>query len=306
MILSLQHWRRLVEARDRAALLQSYREEAREPAKVVAQLEFLLDLGLIDQSGYRKEIAEIVKVFKKWTLGNRLNPREKEDLEILMEIGEESGLTSLKALSSTGAKALFDLGLRLVSSPTQLINGTLVFSMDPNYRRADGWGLGFFPGPKKLRRMAPKATPLGVWGRPSGSMDVMIKSFPNTSSDLDFFDTAMQWAAQNIDFTQVELYPEPSQWKYYKKKKGKISTRDEADDLLVKAAELENSATAKYKKDIFLNKEPIDYWLDRIAAAELRLNAYRLGGKTDGINHEIHRIKVYREQIEKIKQAKPI
>lgn len=189
-----------------------------ELGKTAQSIKDLLDLGLINDSGYRREFSEVVRSYKKIVKGLQLNPKEKIDLEILKKLGKLSGINAIHSLDSPAADALFAKGLHMVSSPTQLMNGTIVFSLDPNYRRADGWGIGFFPGPKIIRRMMPKGINIGVWGRRLGSMDILIKKFPNTSSEPDFFSQAMLWAAENIDFDHVKQNPEPATWKYYTKK----------------------------------------------------------------------------------------
>ncbi len=130
------------------------------------------------------------------------------------------GIEDIKrALDTEGAKQLMALGLHLVSSRTQLINGNIIFSLDPNYTPSNGWGIGFFAGPKLIRRMMPKGINLGIWGRKSGSMDFKIKRFSAEMLDLEFFDTAMKWAAENIDFDHAKRNPEPTTWKYYTKKR---------------------------------------------------------------------------------------
>jgi hypothetical protein len=184
------------------------------------RLTFLLQKGLIDDSGYREKINNLLKTSFKLIKGLRLNPREEEDFEILKKLGSDSGLAALNALSTDGAKALAGQGLHLVSSPTQLANGTLVWSIDPKYRSANGWGLGFFPNVRAVRRMTPNQVDLGArWGRP-GSMDIVIKRWKGSdhSTDLEFYDKAMQWAAENIDFEDVKLKPQPTAWKYYTKR----------------------------------------------------------------------------------------
>lgn len=122
-----------------------------------------------------------------------------------------------EALESEAAKKLMALGLHLVSSKTQLINGNLIFSLDPNYKPHDGWGIGFFIGPKKIRRMTPKGINVGVWRRDAGSMDIGIKYF-HGASDEDFYQIAMEWAAENIDFDHAKANTAINAWKYYTKK----------------------------------------------------------------------------------------
>jgi hypothetical protein len=184
------------------------------------KLDYLLSVGLIDQSGYAKEVRDITRGLGKFVRGLKLDAREEADLAILKQIGEVTGLAALQALSSPGATALASKGLHLVSSPTQLVNGTLVWSLDPNYRRSDGWGIGFFPDTKSIKRMTPKGINLGVrWGAP-GSMDIVIKKWPwkNPMSTPEFYNEAMLWAADNIDFEDVKSKPNPKAWKYYTKR----------------------------------------------------------------------------------------
>ena len=204
------------EAREISAEEEDSMRQLGETAK---KLEYLLKVGLIDQSGYFKEIRDIAATATKFIKGLQINPREAEDLEIIKKIGRSTGVAALDALNTPGAQALMEQGLHLVSSPTQIANGTLVWSIDPNYRPANGWGLGFFPGIRAIRRMTPKGVDLGVRWK-TGSMDIKIKSWKagDHSSVLDFYDKAMQWAAENIDFEDVKLKPEPRSWKYYTKR----------------------------------------------------------------------------------------
>ena len=198
--------------------LSQQEAEAAELGKAADRINRLVTLGLVDDAGYRREYVRILDSYRKMVKGLKLDLKDAEDLEILKRLGTMSGVTSIRGLESEGAKALFAKGLHMVSSPTQLINGSLVFSLDPEYRRRDGWGIGFFPGPRVVRRMTPKGINIGVWGRSYGSMDVNIKAFKNTSDDLDFYNTAMLWAADNIDFEKARENPEPQVWKYYAKR----------------------------------------------------------------------------------------
>jgi hypothetical protein len=184
------------------------------------RLEFLLNTGLIDQSGYNEQIRGIVRTFYKKLKGQGLTPREGADIETLRELGQKTGFQALTALSTDGAQALVGQGLHMVSSPTQLANGNLVWSLDPNYRASDGWGIGFFPSIKSIRRMTPNGVNLGVrWGQP-GSMDIIVKRWPynSTMTTAAFYNTAMLWAADNIDFEDVKRKPGKNEWKYYAKR----------------------------------------------------------------------------------------
>jgi len=169
------------------------------------ELDRMRKLGLVDDAEYDAQKREIRR-------------------EAYMASGA-MGIEDIKqALETEGAKQLMALGLHMVSSRTQLINGNIIFSLDQNYAPSNGWGIGFFAGPKLIRRMMPKGINLGVWGRTSGSMDFKIKRFSHAEgytkmSDLEFFDKAMQWAAENIDFEHAKANPSSYTWKYYTKKR---------------------------------------------------------------------------------------
>jgi hypothetical protein len=195
--------------------------QAVELGKTSAKINRLVELGLVDDAGYRDEFKKIVDSYRKLVKGLDLNYQQHEDIEILKNLNQLSGINTLTGLESDGAKALFAKGLHMVSSPTQLMNGTIVFSLDPAYRSKDGWGIGFFPGPKVIRRMTPKGINIGIWNRRGamGSMNIEIKKFRDTGSAPDFFNQAMLWAAEKIDFEHATLYPEPTAWKYNVKKK---------------------------------------------------------------------------------------
>jgi hypothetical protein len=284
----------------------AYSEETARLKSTADELADLLFLGLIDDSGYKQEFKKILSSYQTMIKGLKLDTSQKEDLELLAKISQDSGIRSLAGLDSEGAKALFAKGLHIVSSPTQLSNGTLVFSLDPNYRRSNGWGIGFFPHIRAIRRMTPKQIAIGVWGRRVGSMDIIIKKFPQTSSHEEFYNKSMQWAADNIDFAQAQLNPEPTQWKYYKKKKGAdAQPRDEAADLLVKANELYLSisdyhrafnwgqATPEQKKHVLSNL---------IEVAQLRLKAANLTGDSQKVKELEKSIEGYREMLRNLNQ----
>lgn len=224
--------RPLTEARD----IEPHEEaELANMKDTVDDLNGLIELGLMDDSGYRKEMVAIIKAFNKFIKGLNLDLKDQADLDLLKSLGAKAGQDSLMGLDSPGARALLAKGLHLVSSPTQLANGSLIFSVDPEYRRRDGWGIGFFPGPKVIRRMTPKQINIGVWSRRAGSMDIAIKHFKDTSTNIDFYNKAMLWAADNIDFEHAVMYPEKHVWKYYKKKKETRAKRTESDELRLQA-----------------------------------------------------------------------
>ena len=220
--------------------LSQQEAEAAELGKAADRINRLVTLGLVDDAGYRREYVRILDSYRKMVKGLKLDLKDSEDLEILKRLGDMSGVNSVKGLDSEGAKALFAKGLHMVSSPTQLVNGSLIFSLDPEYRRRDGWGIGFFPGPRVVRRMTPKGINVGVWGRRLGSMDVNIKAFKNTSDDFDFYNTAMLWAADNIDFEKAQENPEPQVWKYYAKRIKQQYPESDWKEILKLAGEILN------------------------------------------------------------------
>lgn len=178
----------------------------------LAKLARLKDLGLLDTDQYRQDSKNI----------------RKDAMLAAKDRGEYAG-TALpeirEVLDSPEAQLLKAKGLEVVSSPTQLLNGTLVWAK-PGYTRSTGWGIGFFPGPSKIRRMTPKGLNLGVWGRRIGSMDVEMKSIPTSAytNETEFYRVAMKWAAQHIDWDQLEAADNTRDngvWRYYVKGKTK-------------------------------------------------------------------------------------
>ena len=248
--------------------IEGAESQAVELGKTSAKINRLVELGLVDDAGYRNEFKKIVDSYRKLVKGLELNYQQHEDIEILKNLNQLSGMNTLIGLESDGAKALFAKGLHMVSSPTQLMNGTIVFSLDPNYRSKDGWGIGFFPGPKVIRRMTPKGINIGIWSRRGGmgSMNIEIKKFRDTGSAANFFNQAMLWAAEKIDFEHATLYPEPTAWKYNVKKKT-APTRTEADSLLIRAKELSNQAVE------YMRTDRPEYLNQMLAALDLKLRA---------------------------------
>lgn len=159
----------------------------------LANLARLKDLGLIDPHQYREDSRGIRR--------DAMLAADGQGLE------KGSALPELKeVLRSPEAQLLRNRGLVVVSSTTQLLNGTLVWAK-PGFTRHDGYGLGFFPGPSKIRRMTPKGIGMGVWSRAVGSMDVEIKAIPRTAygNESEFYRLSMKWAAEHIDWDQLEV-----------------------------------------------------------------------------------------------------
>lgn len=260
----------------------------------LTELNYLLSIGVISGRDAKSEITKLQKDI--WQIKNidvkKLDANSAEYIDDLIKLGDDTGLAALATLKSDGAKALIAKGVYMVSSITQLGNGSLIFSVDPNYRRSDGWGIGFFPGPKIIRRMTPKGINIGVWSRTYGSMDILIKKFKDTGSDLEFYNTAMLWAAENIDFEHAKLYPENQVWKYYKKKK-EGAKRSESDDLRVQADAIDSN---------------VRMWAwqsnpDRLAALKNNLEAWKLRLKSFELDNKYSAIDSAKSRIRDIEQA---
>ena len=260
----------------------------------LTELNYLLSIGVISGRDAKSEITKLQKDI--WQIKNidvkKLDANSAEYIDDLIKLGDDTGLAALATLKSDGAKALIAKGVYMVSSITQLGNGSLIFSVDPNYRRSDGWGIGFFPGPKIIRRMTPKGINIGVWSRTSGSMDILIKKFKDTGSDLEFYNTAMLWAAENIDFEHAKLYPENQVWKYYKKKK-EGAKRSESDDLRVQADAIDSN----------VRMGPWQSNSDRFAALKNNLEAWKLRLKSFELDNKYSAIDSAKSRIRDIEQA---
>jgi len=140
----------------------------------IEDLRQLVDLGMIDQ-------PEITTFLRK-----RGVPTIIQNVPEIQEI-----------VNSPEYAELQSHGLELVSSKTQLLNGSILFSF-PGYRPHDKYAIGLFPGPKMIRRMMPKGIELDLWRRRVGSMDFRIKDLHNIPDDR-FYRVAMRWILDHID-----------------------------------------------------------------------------------------------------------
>lgn len=185
-------------------LSQDVLASAQNVKATVDRLNRLVGLGMLDDDEAVRQIRDLSRSFYKNITKDQVGPRgSDESLEMLKKLGETTGFAALTALNSPGAQALKDKGLYMVSSLIQLSNGNLIWSLDQNYQRHDRWAIGFFPGPRKVRRMVPKGIDIGNYAhyRPIiGGMDVIMKTYPYDMPIDSFFNTAMLWAAENVDF----------------------------------------------------------------------------------------------------------
>jgi hypothetical protein len=161
--------------------------ESDEPS-IENQLEVLrslLDLGLISDKEFKKDVLVLTRSSKKYL--SILSPEIQS------------------AMETPGAKAILAKGLELSSSNAQLMHGTIVLAK-PGYFHADAYGLGFFPSVKRIRRLVPHNTRHFLGWTIKNPLDPTIKIFPANMSTADFYRIAMQWAADHIDFEKEGFY----------------------------------------------------------------------------------------------------
>lgn len=152
-----------------------FENESDDIDQQIADLRQLVDLGMIDPLELKAALRK-----KGHSAIIEYTPEYKE------------------ILNSPEYRELQERGLELVSSKTQLLNGSILFGR-PGYRPKDGYAIGIFPGPMLIRRMMPKGIPLGVWGRRTGSMDFLIKKL-NFIPQHKFYRVALRWILDHIDF----------------------------------------------------------------------------------------------------------
>jgi hypothetical protein len=158
--------------------------------KVTADLTRLAQLGLISQSELKDELRSIKREMRA------TNAIEEDPIYKII-------------LQSPEYQEFKELGLQVVSSRTQIKNGTLVIGQ-PGYSSSNQFALGFYSGTQVLKRLAPKRLDMDIRWRRVGSMDFRIKDFSNklapNTSDAEFYLTAMRWALDNIDFKATSRY----------------------------------------------------------------------------------------------------
>ena len=157
-----------------------YESEEYDAQEQIDDLKNLVRLGLIDES-------ELLALLRKKGRSEII-----ENYPAIQEI-----------LNSPEYRELQEKGLTLVSSKTQLLNGSILFGR-PGYRPKDRYAIGIFPGPMLIRRIMPKGIPLGVWGRRLGSMDFPIKEL-NFIPQHKFYGVAMRWILDHIDLENPQF-----------------------------------------------------------------------------------------------------
>ena len=142
-------------------------------------IRHLVEVGIIDAS----------------VLRDMLRKKGADELVLSIPVVQE-------ILSSPEYAELQSHGLNLVSSKTQLLNGNLIFGY-PGYSVRDQFAIGLYMDAQKVKRIAPKNIPLGIWRRRGGlgRMDTRIKEFQNVPAD-QFYKVALRWVLDHIDFTK--------------------------------------------------------------------------------------------------------
>jgi hypothetical protein len=136
---------------------------------------------------------------------------EKSELDALLRKSKSSVIINempdvKRILSGPEYRELQEKGIELVSSKTQLLNGTLVFGQ-PDYNRNTDYAIGIFPTVKTIRRMTPKGIYTGVRGRSPygiGSMDFRIKDLSFVADD-QFYQVAIRWMLDHIDLEDPQF-----------------------------------------------------------------------------------------------------
>lgn len=149
--------------------------------QMLADIKRLVELGIID-------ISELKAALRK------------KDVPSI--IAYTPGIREI--IDSPEYKELQQNGLELVSSKTQLLNGSILFGY-PGYIPSNQFAIGFFPGRNVIRRMYPKGIDMGVWRRKDelGAMDTPIKYF-NFVEPHKFYQVGMRWILDHIDFKSID------------------------------------------------------------------------------------------------------
>jgi hypothetical protein len=147
----------------------------------IDQLKSLISLGLVQQYYVNKEVSTLVKSIGKKFTGFKLSEILVSDTvpTISKEFNEIADATR-----SDEFKTLLSMGLHLVSTDQQILNGTLVLSFTPNYRAGKDKALGLMSSSKSIREFAAAHS---------------SKTLSQTRSDLEFYLAAFRWVNDNLD-----------------------------------------------------------------------------------------------------------
>jgi hypothetical protein len=127
----------------------------------------------------------------------------------------------------------------------------------------------------------------------------------------------MEQKTENIDFETAALYPEPTAWKYYKKKTGqKPVVRSEKDDVWAKAEDLQSkgiTALRKSQNQDSYGFQKASHAPDLIQAYEYLIQAIEMKldwlGDSPDPGHETERdfltvnLNVYELEVKKLQQV---
>jgi hypothetical protein len=148
--------------------------ESNSDATEVDDINLLHSLGLIDDSEKKKEL------YKLRTNSLILNSDEIQTI-----------------LKSEQGKKFLEFGLRIVSTPAQLKNGTFIWAHE-GYDKVDNNALGFFKSTNSIRRITKYARKRpGL--QPSKPLDSMIIKIPQEYSGNSFYLVGMQWALDHLN-----------------------------------------------------------------------------------------------------------
>lgn len=100
-------------------------------------------------------------------------------------------------LKSEQGKKFLEFGLTIVSTPTQLKKGTLIWA-HKGYNKVENNALGFFKSTNSIRRIT-KYMRMRPWLQPSKPLDSMITKIPQEYSGNSFYLVGMQWALDHLN-----------------------------------------------------------------------------------------------------------
>jgi hypothetical protein len=160
-------------------------------------LERLREIGLVDDPDYAEQKSLIELKLRKHakdelTTNSQHTIYSKEWFEDLRKKSEFRWL--IKVVDSPEYAALVAKDVFLSSSVTQLLNHTLVFSKRVNRNVKTDFAIGFFANVNVVKRIFPKTG--------YRDMNLQMKRFDASLSEIDFFKQAMAWVSETLDFSE--------------------------------------------------------------------------------------------------------
>ena len=159
-------------------------------------LERLREIGLVNNPEYAEQKSLIELELRKnakaeLTTNSQHTIYSKEWFEDLRKKSEFRWL--IEVVDSPEYAALVSKGVFLSSSVTQLLNRTLVFSKRVNRNVKTDFAIGFFANVNVVKRIFPKTG--------YRDMNLEMKRFDASLSEINFFKQAMAWVSNTLDFT---------------------------------------------------------------------------------------------------------